>query len=437
MHFAFFRYTLYTAPCHVLLELCSLPVSALSTQGSPMHRFFSRVSVNRIFAVLRRALLGSALFTFLLLPVICVANTMPVRIGVMAPLTGKLAAEGEDARRLLELLAAQWNASGALGNKRIVLEFQDDAGDPRTAALAAQKLIAMGVVAIISAYGSSVTEATQPLVHEAGIVHFSSGATSVRLTEKNLPHFFRMGPRDDAQSRKAVDYLTHQGVKNVAIVHDNTSHPRGFAEEVRAILNADPEPNTPHIVFFDALPAGQRDYSAVLQKIRQAKPDMLLYTGYYPETALLLRQKAEMHWPVPMLGGDASNHQDLVAMAGDTAEGYTFLSAPMPQYLDSPQARTFLQSYVERYHHWPLSVWSALTGDALNIIAKAITENITQPKEIASYIHSLNTSPYTGLTGPVAFDAKGDRRGDLYLLHTVEKGIFVPQLSTTSIPPRD
>lgn len=378
-----------------------------------------------------------SLFTFLLLallavpgifPAACAAAADSIRIGVMAPLTGKLAAEGEDARRLLQLLATQWNASGALGSTKLHLEFQDDAGDPRTAALAAQKLIASGVVTIISAYGSSVTEATQALIHEAGLAHFSSGATSVRLTEKNLPRFFRMGPRDDAQSRKAVEYLKSHNIQRVAIVHDNTSHPRGFAEEIRDLLPANSDKG-PHIVFFDALPPGQRDYSAILQKIRQTKPDLLLYTGYYPETALLLRQKTEMHWPVPMLGGDASNHQDLVSMAGrDVAQGYSFLSAPMPQYLQSPEAQKFLTVYRQHYQHLPLSVWSALAGDALNLVAQALSQNIRQPAAIADFAHALTTSaPYPGLTGPVAFDAKGDRIGDLYLLYTVDNGVFVPK----------
>lgn len=374
---------------------------------------------------------------FGMLSSLCEAATDSARVGVMVPLTGKLAGEGEDARRLLELLAAQWNASGALGNTTLELEFQDDAGDPRTAALAAQKLIASGVIAIISAYGSSVTEATQPLINEAGLAHFSSGATSVRLTEKNLPRFFRMGPRDDAQSRKAVAYLQSHNIQRVAIVHDNTSHPRGFAEEVRKLLLASPDKG-PHIVFFDAIPPGQRDYSAVLQKIRQTKPEIILYTGYYPETALLLRQKAEMHWNVPMLGGDASNHQDLVSMAGRSiAEGFLFLSAPMPQYLQSPEAKKFLAVYKQRYQHLPLSVWSALAGDGLNIIAQALSQNIRQPAAIADFAHALRAQAYQGLTGSVAFDAKGDRTGDLYLLYTVHEGSFVPlrEGSSASPPP--
>lgn len=354
-----------------------------------------------------------------------------VRIGVMAPLTGKMAGEGEDARRLLELLAAHWNAVASQNAFTLELHFQDDAGDPRTAALAAQKLLASGVVAIISTYGSSVTEATQALIDEAGLPHFSSGATSVRLTEKNLPAFFRMGPRDDAQSRKALDCIVRQGYRRIAIVHDNTSHPKGFAEEVRKLILA-PAPSAtslPEIVFFDALPPGQRDYSASLQKIRQSTPDLLLYTGYYPETALLLRQKAEMNWNIPMLGGDASNHQDLVSMAGkDLAEGYMFLSAPMPQYLNNPQALRFLDLYVQKYQHYPLSVWSALSGDALNLIASALKQNGVQKPAIAEFAHALRAGePYAGLSGPVAFDAKGDRIGDLYLLYTVNKGIFVPK----------
>lgn len=395
------------------------------------------------FFLRHRGLLASLLVLALTLLPLSPAHAAAVaRIGVMAPLTGKMAGEGEDARRLLELLAAHWNASSSQHGFTLALEFQDDAGDPRTAALAAQKLVASGVIAIISTYGSSATEATQALVHEAGLPHFSSGATSVRLTEKQLPAFFRMGPRDDAQSRKALECIARLGYRRIAIVHDNSSHPKGFAEEVRKLIQAPPVSSgpdsakvppsaLPEVVFFDAIPPGQRDYSASLQKIRQSNPDLLLYTGYYPETALLLRQKAEMHWNVPMLGGDASNHQDLVSMAGkDIAQGYMFLSAPMPQYLSNPQALRFLDLYVHKYQHYPLSVWSTLSGDALNLIACALKQNGLQKPAIADFAHALHTGdPYPGLSGPVAFDTKGDRIGELYMLYTVDKGVFVPKNS--------
>lgn len=349
-----------------------------------------------------------------------------IRIGLMAPLTGKWASEGEDARRVLSLLVEQWNSSGKLGARTLKLVVQDDAGDPRAGALAAQKLLNSNVVAIIGAYGSSVAEATQHIIDEAGVAHLSSGATSVRLTEKGLQGFFRMGPRDDGQSRMAAQYVAAQGFKAVAIVHDNSSHPRGFAEETCKLLA---EKGIP-VVFYDALTPGQRDYTVLLDKVRAAHPDVILYTGYYPETGLLLRQKADMHWDIPVLGGDASNHQDLVKIAGaDAARGYGFFSAALPQDLDTPEARAFIQLFVKKHGSPPLSVWSVLAGDGLHALALLAQEDAQAgplPLPLAARLHALRGA--TALTGPISFDAKGDREGDLYRLYRVdEQGRFVPQ----------
>lgn len=362
------------------------------------------------------------------------AEAGEIRIGLMAPLTGKWASEGEDARRVLSLLVEQWNNSGELGAHWLKLEVQDDAGDPRAGALAAQKLLSKGVVAVIGAYGSSVAEATQHIMDEAGTVHLSSGATAVRLTEKGLQGFFRMGPRDDGQSRMAAQYLATQGFRAVAIVHDNSSHPRGFAEETHKILS---EMGIP-VVFYDALTPGQRDYTVLLDKVRAARPDIILYTGYYPETGLLLRQKADMHWTIPVLGGDASNHQDLVKIAGaDAAQGYSFFSAALPQDLDTEEARAFIQLFTEKYGSPPLSVWSVLAGDGLHALAYVVAQRGTDSAHAPSQRHSPLVAQLgarlhalrncTALTGPVSFDAKGDREGDLYRLYQVDaQGRFVP-----------
>ena len=116
--------------------------------------------------------------------------------------------------------------------------------------------------------------------------------------------------------------------------------PRGLAEESRELL----EKAGVQIVYYDALTPGEQDYTAILTKLKSASPDLLFFTGYYPETGMLLRQKKEMGWTVPMMGGDAANHQDLVKIAGkDAAAGYFFISPPLPQDIDTPEAQQFLK----------------------------------------------------------------------------------------------
>ena len=122
-----------------------------------------------------------------------------VKVGLMAPITGPWASEGQEMKRNVELLAAEQNAKGGLLGKQVEVIVEDDGGDPRTASLAAQRLTTKGVVAVIGTYGSAVTEASQAIFDEADIVQVANGSTAVRLTEKGLKHFFRTCPRDDEQ----------------------------------------------------------------------------------------------------------------------------------------------------------------------------------------------------------------------------------------------
>lgn len=117
-----------------------------------------------------------------------------IRIGLMCPLTGKWASEGQDMQQIVSLLVSEVNKAGGINGKQIELIVEDDAGDPRTASLAAQKLASAGVMAVIGTYGSAVTEASQNIIDEAEIMQIATGSTSVRLTEKGLPLFFRTCP---------------------------------------------------------------------------------------------------------------------------------------------------------------------------------------------------------------------------------------------------
>ena len=157
-----------------------------------------------------------------------------------------------------------------------------------------------------------MTEASQNIIDEAEIMQIATGSTSVRLTEKGLPLFFRTCPRDDEQGRVASKVIAAKGFKKVAILHDNSSYAKGLAEEAQKGLKDAGVP----VVFYDALTPSERDYTAILTKLKAADPDLIFFTGYYPEAGMLLRQKKEMHWDVPMMGGDAANNTDLVKIAG-------------------------------------------------------------------------------------------------------------------------
>jgi branched-chain amino acid transport system substrate-binding protein len=349
-----------------------------------------------------------------------------IKIGLMCPLTGSWASEGQDMKQIVELLAEDLNTQGGLLGKEVEIVVSDDGGDARTAALSAQRLSTMGIVAVIGTYGSAVTEASQSIFDDFGIIQIANGSTAIRLTAKGMDKFFRTCPRDDEQGKVAVKTIESMGAKRIAILHDNTTYAKGLAEEAKKLLDTKPQID---VVFYDAMTPGERDYNVTLMKMKSADPDLVFFTGYYPEAGLLLRQKMEMNWNVPFLGGDATNNPQLVEIAGkDAAKDYYFLSPPVPQDLDTPEARDFLKSYVKKYGTEPGSVWAVLSGDGFLAITTAIKNTkSTDSDKLADYLHTqLKDMP--GLTGKISFDQHGDRVGDLYRLYKVDaNGAFVLQ----------
>lgn len=349
----------------------------------------------------------------------------PIKIGLMAPMTGSWASEGQDMKKNVELLASEVNAKGGLLGKKIELIIEDDGGDPRTASLAAQRLTTKGVVAVIGTYGSAVTEASQAIFDEADILQFANGSSAVRLTEKGLKNFFRMCPRDDEQGRVAVATLEKMKAGKIAILHDNSAYAKGLADEIRTLLKE----KKLNIVFFDALTPKEQDYSAILTKLKAAGPDVVFFTGYYPEAGLLLKQKKQMGWTVPFVGGDAVNNPDLVKIAGkEAAEGFQFLSPPVPKDLDTPEAKAYLAGYSKKYGEAPGSIYGVLAGDGFRALAKAIeATKSTDPDKLREYLKG-GLKDFPGFTGKIAFNAKGDRIGELYRVYKIDKsGEFVLQ----------
>ncbi len=348
-----------------------------------------------------------------------------IKVGLLASLTGSFADEGQEARQVLQLLTDQTNAQGGINGKKIVLITEDDGSDPRTASLAATRLATQGVVVVIGTYGSSLTEAVQGILDDNGIVQIANGATAIRLTEKGLKNFFRTCPRDDEQARVATQAIAKLGYKRIAILHDNSTYSKGLADETRGLLQKQPGMR---IVFFDALTPGENDYSTILTKLKQAQPTLVFFTGYYREAGLLLRQKREMGFTVPFMGGDATS-TDLVKGAGKAAAaGFYFVNPILPKDISGPEAKTFVAEFQKKYGHAPASTYSLLAGDGFRVTVAALkATNGGNSAQVSNYLHN-NLKDFPGLTGRIAFNAKGDRVGDIYRAYKVDaNGNYIMQ----------
>ncbi len=347
-----------------------------------------------------------------------------IKIGLMCPLTGAYASEGQDMQQIVELLADELNAKNGINGTKVEIVVADDGSDAKTSAMAAQKLITKDVIAVIGTYGSSNTEVTQNIYDESKIIQVATGSTAVRLTEKGLKYFFRTSPRDDSQGLVAFQTIQKSGAKRIAVLHDNSSYAKGLADEtVEHLKHAGM-----NIVFNDALTPKENDYTVTLTKIKSQKPDLVFFTGYYGEAGLLLKQKKEMGWNVPFIGGDATNNLDLIKIAGKKAvQGFQCTSPLLPTDLTDEKAKMFMTNYKTKFKSDPSSIWSVLAGDAFKVIVKALeATNSTNSDVLADYLHN-KLKDFPGLTGKISFNGKGDRIGDVYRVYKVDHGNFILQ----------
>lgn len=341
----------------------------------------------------------------------------PIRIGLQAPITGPWAYEGEMARNSVEIVKDQINARGGVLGRPIEIVLGDDQGNPRQSALVAQRMVSDRVVAVIGTYGSSINEAASTIYERAGVVNIGYGSTAVQLTEHGWRYFFRTCFRDDRQGAFFAQLVNETlGASRVAILHDNTTFARGLAEAARASLEAD---GMAELVFYDAVTQGERDFTPTLSRMRARSPEVVYYTGYYPEGALIARQMQDLGIDALFVGGNAAINDEFVEIAGlDVAAGALMTQEPLPTDLPYPESQAFLEEYVRRHGQPPSSPWPVYAADALLVLVAAMeATGSTDSRVLAEYIRG--PLAINGITGPIAFDSRGDREGAIYLAYQV------------------
>jgi branched-chain amino acid transport system substrate-binding protein len=367
-----------------------------------------------VFAIAFALVAGAAAFA---------ADKAPVLIGLQGPITGPWAYEGQMARQSCEIAAALINQKGGiLGGRQVQIVVEDDAGQPQTGALAATKLSGRkGLVASVSTYGSSICEPASNIYEKAKMVNIAYGSTAVRLTERGTKYFFRTCGRDDSQGLFFAAAVPQRfGAKKIAIMHDNTAFGKGLAENARDALKAAVDAKKLSIVYYDAITPGEKDFRVPLTKMRETKPDLWYYTGYYAEAALLVQQAREIGITCPFVGGNAAINDEFVKIAGlDVAKGCYMTNEPLPADLQTAEAAEFLAAYKAKFGEIPSSPWPVYAADAVNIIAYAYDKTGGgDGTALSAYLRDkVNGVP--GITGKIGFNEKGDREGVPFYLYVV------------------
>jgi len=343
-----------------------------------------------------------------------------IKIGVPVPLTGGYSVAGKDILNGAQLAADDINAKGGVLGKKIELVPQDDECDADKAAQGAQALVDKGVVAVAGGYCSSAAMPELRVFHGAGIAYVMDASTNPELTEKGWDNAFRTIGRDDEQGPFAAKFMKEVlHAKTVAVVNDNTTYSKGLAENAVEALKK----QGIDVVYDDALTPGQMDYADVAKQVAAVKPDVVYYTGYYPEAAALVKDFRQLKLPVKyVMGGDGTTDPTLIKTAGASAKGMMCTTAPLPQFLTGAQAKRFIANYKKAYGVGP-GPYSIYEYDAVAVTAKAIANaNSTKPADIIAALHKV--SNFMGATGDISFNDKGDRTKAVYMAVIVEGSAF-------------
>jgi branched-chain amino acid transport system substrate-binding protein len=343
-----------------------------------------------------------------------------IKIGVPVPLSGGNAKMGDDISKAATLAAEEWNArGGVLGSKIEIVPF-DDACDAQQSVTAAHKLLDAGVVAVAGGYCSSAAIPASAVYHDAGVAFVADASSNPKLTDQGFENVFRVIGRDDQQGPYAAGFMMKTlKAKRIAIIHDNTLYAKGLADATRAALTGQPGVE---VVFFDAITPGEKDFSAVLTRVKSLNPDATYFTGYYPEGGLVAKQFKDLGVSGKFMAGDANNDPTFISEAGDASEGDFVTSTPLPQ--DQSTARAFVDRYKKRWNQDP-GPYSALEYDAVNVVIDAMRRaGKADRAAIITALHATRT--FRGATGTIGFDPKGDRTSVLYITYIIKDGKFVP-----------
>lgn len=342
----------------------------------------------------------------------------PVLIGVTVPLSGSSAEAGQDVLQGAQLAVNQANAKGGVLGRQIQIVSADDACDAQQGVTAAQKLVDAGVVAVAGGYCSSAAIPASGVFNKAGVAFVADASTNPTLTEQGFNNVFRDIGRDDLQGPFAANFMLNTlHAHRIAIVHDNTVYAKGLAQATQTALQGKPGVT---IVYFDAITPGDKDFSAVLTKIKGLKPDVLYFTGYYAEGGLMAKQFKDLGVPGHFMAGDANSDPAFLQEAGSAADSDMITTAPIAAFL--PAAKAFITAYTAKYGKAP-GPYSAYEYDATNIVIAAIKRAGSTDR--ASVIKSLaETKNFPGITGSISFNAKGDRSGSAYMVLLVKNGQF-------------
>ena len=339
-----------------------------------------------------------------------------INIATAGPMTGQYASFGAQMKAGAEQAVADINAAGGVLGQQLSLSVGDDACDPKQAVAVANQMAGDNVALVAGHFCSGSSIPASNVYAESNLVMISPASTNPALTDKRAgPNIYRVCGRDDKQGEVAGAYLAkHFGDKNIAIIDDKTAYGRGLANEVKKSLNAAGVQE----VFRESITAGEKDYSALVSKLKRADVDALFIGGYHTEAGLILRQMRDQEMDAVLMGGDALVTQEYWSITGPAGEGTLMTFSPDPRR--NPAAADVVKRLKAKGiepEGYVLYTYAAIQAWA-EAVKKAGT---TDAPEV---VKALNDSTVRSVIGDFGFDEKGDPSLPPYAVYSWANGTY-------------
>ena len=336
-----------------------------------------------------------------------------VKFGVGGPITGPSAATGAQMKNGVDQAAADINAAGGILGQKITVSYGDDASDPKQGVSVANKFAADGVKFVIGHYNSGVSIPSSEVYQENGILQITPASTNPTVTERKMWNIFRVCGRDDQQGQVAGEYIVkHFKGKKIAIVHDKTTYGKGLADETRKTMGKGGMKE----VLYEGINTGEKDFSALVSKIKQSGADLIYWGGLYTEGGLIVRQMRDQGVKAPLMGGDGITSDEFASVGGPGVEGTLMTYGPDPR--NKPDAKKVVDEF--RAKKFEPEAYTLYSYAGVQIIKQAAeAAKSLDPKKVAEKMHS--GMQFKTVLGDLAYDKKGDITKLDYVMYVWKK----------------
>jgi branched-chain amino acid transport system substrate-binding protein len=342
------------------------------------------------------------------------ATHAQVKVGVAGPVTGANAAFGAQLAQGVQQAVEDINKAGGILGQKLEVEQGDDVSDPKQGVSVANKFVGDGVKFVIGHFNSGVTIPASDVYSENGVLFITPSATNPKVTDRMLWDAFRTCGRDDQQglvwAELARDKLKG---KKIAVVHDKTTYGKGLADAALDNMHKFGLKE----VLYEGVNTGEKDYSAIVSKIKESGADYLMWGGLHTEGGLIIRQMRDQGMKTVMISGDGITDTEFAAIGGPGVEGTLMTFGPEPR--KNPNATDAVAAFKAK--GFEPQGYTLYSYAGVQIIKQAAEKaNSLDPKKVAAAMHS--GMPFHTVIGDISYDKKGDRTTVDYVWYVWKKG---------------